>query len=168
MENVGWSLFGCFVVVGQLQALAEAYERWEGDDSVGFIVLKVWRILTHWDKKSAILTHWDKNINPLKTARKDITCCEHFVSYLQGAGRVFCAGGDLKMFYGLGKSGTKKLALIFTLVLILFTSLHGTGMEPDVQGWSTWLASLQMSLGRWWCMSSIGWTTTSLRSKSPL
>lgn len=79
------------------------------------------------------------NINPLrqekchlKTATKD--CCEHFVSYLQGAGRVFCAGGDLKMFYGLGKSGTKKLA-IFTLLLILFTSLHGTRMEPDFQGW---------------------------------
>ncbi|KAG0556888.1 hypothetical protein M758_11G083500 [Ceratodon purpureus] len=46
--------------LSMLQALAESYERWEGDDSVGFIVLK-------------------------------------------GAGRVFCAGGDLKMFYGLGK-----------------------------------------------------------------
>ena len=26
----------------------------------------------------------------------------------QGAGRVFCAGGDLKMFYNKGKSGTNR------------------------------------------------------------
>lgn len=37
----GLITFRVLVVVGQLQALAEAYERWEGDDSVGFIVLKV-------------------------------------------------------------------------------------------------------------------------------
>lgn len=56
--------------LSMLQALAEAYERWEGDDSVGFIVLK-------------------------------------------GAGRVFCAGGDLKMFYGLGKSDESWKVMVY-------------------------------------------------------
>ncbi|XP_024360180.1 3-hydroxyisobutyryl-CoA hydrolase-like protein 5 [Physcomitrium patens] len=53
-----------------LEEIAEAYEQWEEDDSVGFIVLK-------------------------------------------GAGRVFCAGGDLKTFYGLGKSDESWTAMVY-------------------------------------------------------
>lgn len=57
--------------LSMLQALAEAYERWEKDNSVDFIVLK-------------------------------------------GAGRVFCAGGDLRMFYTLGKSDESWKVIVYT------------------------------------------------------
>lgn len=57
--------------LSMLRGIAGNYERWEQDETVGFIVLK-------------------------------------------GAGRVFCAGGDLRMFYALGKHDDGWRVMVYT------------------------------------------------------
>jgi 3-hydroxyisobutyryl-CoA hydrolase len=101
-------------LVNQVEKLRELYEKWEKDRHVRMVIITVISCFHlcnfMWKAQHSLASH-------------GLTCTSFMT---EGAGRGFCAGGDVATVYHLGKSGMKNEANDFFAKEYLLNYILGT------------------------------------------